>query len=327
MHHAFRRDLAAFAAAVPHTPVEDRATWQALAERWELFAEALHHHHTGEDAGLWPALLERADDEERGDAARPWRPSTRRSTRCSRPAPRVRPAGRAGADEDARAALAVRLVAARESLGRHLAHEETEAIALLQRALHAGRLGGARRGALPRRASPSREAARAGAVGAHEVPDVGAAGPVRHAPAAPHRLIWRLTRRRFARRRGAGRSATPRPPEASEAVAVPLVAQPLRGQRDLATPAHSARASSACRVASSRLPGRRRRHRQEGVHRARGVARAGARSSSRRTARARRRRAAAEVAVAEGERGLRGVAPGEQREPVVGRRGRAGGSA
>src|SRR4029079_17490560 len=37
------------------------------------------------------------------------------------------------ADEDARAALAVRICAARELLRRHLAHEETEAIAILQR--------------------------------------------------------------------------------------------------------------------------------------------------------------------------------------------------
>ena len=38
----------------------------------------------------------------------------------------------AGADEDCRAALAVRLVAARESLGRHLAHEESDAMRILQ---------------------------------------------------------------------------------------------------------------------------------------------------------------------------------------------------
>ena len=38
-------------------------------------------------------------------------------------------------DDDARAALAVRLVAARDSLGRHLAHEETDAIAILQRVM------------------------------------------------------------------------------------------------------------------------------------------------------------------------------------------------
>ena len=39
------------------------------------------------------------------------------------------------ADEDARATLAVRLAAARAQLGEHLRHEETEAIAIIQRRL------------------------------------------------------------------------------------------------------------------------------------------------------------------------------------------------
>ena len=65
MHHAFRRDLAAFAAAAAVTPSADRDTWQALARRWELFSTALHHHHAGEDAGLWPRLLEVADEQDR----------------------------------------------------------------------------------------------------------------------------------------------------------------------------------------------------------------------------------------------------------------------
>ncbi len=38
-------------------------------------------------------------------------------------------------DADARAALVVRLVAGRESLARHLAHEETDAITLIQRVM------------------------------------------------------------------------------------------------------------------------------------------------------------------------------------------------
>ena len=65
MHHAFRRDLTRFAAAVPRTPLDDHATWVALAERWERFSEILHHHHSGEDAGIWPFLLGRADASER----------------------------------------------------------------------------------------------------------------------------------------------------------------------------------------------------------------------------------------------------------------------
>src|SRR5690606_10158562 len=61
MHWAFRRDLDRFVAAVSRTPVEDRAAWRALARRWGLFCHILHDHHTGEDQGLWPALLSRVE--------------------------------------------------------------------------------------------------------------------------------------------------------------------------------------------------------------------------------------------------------------------------
>ena len=133
-HHAYRRDLADFAAAVPRTPVEEASTWRALEARWELFARVLHHHHESEDTFVWPELMQRATVEERAvleareaehaeidpmlDACRDGLAAmTQRPTR------------------ETRDALAVRMAAAREALGRHLAHEETEAIALLQRVL------------------------------------------------------------------------------------------------------------------------------------------------------------------------------------------------
>src|SRR3954469_11501856 len=61
LHRAFRRDLAAFAAAAPATALDDRRAWARLARRWQLFAALLQHHHRGEDAGLWPLLRERTD--------------------------------------------------------------------------------------------------------------------------------------------------------------------------------------------------------------------------------------------------------------------------
>lgn len=131
MHHAFRRDLASFAAAAEATPGHDRATWRALARRWELFATVLHHHHAGEDAGLWPLLMERSDEagrvtleamEEEHSEIDPLLAS------CAEGFARLAERD----DDDARAALAVRLVATRERLGRHLEHEETEAIVLVQ---------------------------------------------------------------------------------------------------------------------------------------------------------------------------------------------------
>src|SRR3712207_6332123 len=61
MHHAFRRDLARFAEAVRATPLEDAEVWRALADRWQRFAMVLHHHHSTEDADIWPLLLAHAD--------------------------------------------------------------------------------------------------------------------------------------------------------------------------------------------------------------------------------------------------------------------------
>jgi hypothetical protein len=131
MHHAFRRDLRAFAAAAAGTPVQARSTWRALAERWTLFSQALHHHHSGEDAGLWPLLVSRADAEGRGTLEAMEAEHAEIDpilTACAAGFERLA----RHADEDARCALAVRLVAARESLGRHLRHEECDAIALIQ---------------------------------------------------------------------------------------------------------------------------------------------------------------------------------------------------
>jgi hemerythrin-like domain-containing protein len=134
MHHAFRRDLAVLSAAASVTPASDRRAWGALADRWALFAEALHHHHTGEDRGLWPRLLAVATPDEaevleameaEHEAIDPM------LTACAAGFARLRE----HADDDARAALAVRLAAARAQLGEHLRHEETEAIAIIQRRL------------------------------------------------------------------------------------------------------------------------------------------------------------------------------------------------
>ena len=134
MHHAFRRDLAAFARAVPATPVEDRATWSALAQRWSHFALVLHHHHSGEDSGLWPLLHASA-----AAAGRAVLDAMAAEHDEIDPLLEACAAGfadmAAGGTADGRAALAVRTAAARDRLGRHLEHEETEALALVQRHL------------------------------------------------------------------------------------------------------------------------------------------------------------------------------------------------
>ncbi len=136
MHHAFRRDLTAFAVAVPRTPVDARDAWAALAARWELFSATLHNHHHGEDEHVWPALMERADEQDRATLEAmedehavidPVLDACRDGITLMTTHP----------TEDVRSALAVRLVSAREHLARHLTHEETDAIAFMQRVLTA----------------------------------------------------------------------------------------------------------------------------------------------------------------------------------------------
>jgi hypothetical protein len=138
MHRGFRRDLDNFARAVPATPVDDGDTWAALAARWEVFSRILHDHHSGEDAGLWPLLLERADAA--GDAE--GRTTLESMTAEHRRIDPLLDACAAGfgrmvqtPDVDARDALAEHVAAAREHLGAHLAHEERDAMALVQRDL------------------------------------------------------------------------------------------------------------------------------------------------------------------------------------------------
>jgi hemerythrin-like domain-containing protein len=136
MHHGFRRDLNRFASAVEVTPVDDRRTWTALADRWDRFFEVLHHHHSGEDAGIWPFLLERADTDERATLEAMEEEHSHIDpllTSCAEGFAAM--AGdRVGIDaEDVRAALKVRVAATRDALSRHLAHEESEAMVILQR--------------------------------------------------------------------------------------------------------------------------------------------------------------------------------------------------
>jgi len=137
MHFGFRRDLAAFAASAG-TPVADRARWQALRARWAKFAMILEHHHTVEDEALWPRLVRRAEDA--GNVAATATLHAMEAEHgeidpmleeCAADLDRLADAP----DEDARAAFQVRIVAFRERLGRHLAHEESDAMPLVQRYL------------------------------------------------------------------------------------------------------------------------------------------------------------------------------------------------
>lgn len=57
IHDAMRRDLAWFGAALRHDGALPAALRAQLARAWAEFADNLEHHHSAEDAELWPALL------------------------------------------------------------------------------------------------------------------------------------------------------------------------------------------------------------------------------------------------------------------------------
>ena len=132
-----------------------------MQQRWQLFADILHHHHAGEDAYYWPALsaavqvrgtvddqrlVAAMEDEHAGiDPA---------LTACAAGIAEVL----AHPCESHRAALEVRIVTFREALDEHLAHEEGDTLPLVQRVMTATEFAAAEtaieRGAYPPRMIP-----------------------------------------------------------------------------------------------------------------------------------------------------------------------------
>lgn len=138
MHHALRRDLARFTAAVEGTPVAEHDVWVALERRWDAMADVLHHHHSAEDAELWPRLQRHA--EAAGDEAdlRLLADMEDEHADIDPALAHVRDAFASMGQHpctDHRNALEIRLGAAHELLLAHLAHEEKQALPMLQRTL------------------------------------------------------------------------------------------------------------------------------------------------------------------------------------------------
>jgi hypothetical protein len=55
-HHAFRRDLARFAAGLGRVAAGDRSTTAELAAEWQHYRGALHGHHEVEDKQMFPGM-------------------------------------------------------------------------------------------------------------------------------------------------------------------------------------------------------------------------------------------------------------------------------
>ncbi|GAB2478546.1 hemerythrin domain-containing protein [Jatrophihabitans fulvus] len=208
MHFGFRDDLDRFVDAARHTPVDDRAAWGRLERRWQVFADVLHNHHHGEDTHLWPRLRERADADELAVLAAMEDEHSRIDPLLASCADGfTHLAGHA--DENVRTALVVRLTATRDALGRHLAHEETDALPLLQRVLSVEEWHEIDERGFKKDLT-LRQVLRIVPWAGHRLDPETQAVALRQAGAA-FRLVWRLTRRRWARdeRQAFAHNATP----------------------------------------------------------------------------------------------------------------------
>jgi len=63
VHAMFRREFALLPALIRSVPATDQERAEIVADHIRLVSLVLHHHHSGEDAVLWPRLLTRAPRE------------------------------------------------------------------------------------------------------------------------------------------------------------------------------------------------------------------------------------------------------------------------
>lgn len=124
IHDALRRDAARLVgdAGMPVPPVA------MLARRWELLSEQLHHHHTGEDTGIWPRLRPHLHGDAPAIAAL-------NALEAQHTAIDATVAAVSGALAGRPAALLEHLHRFAGLLDRHLADEERDALPLIRRHL------------------------------------------------------------------------------------------------------------------------------------------------------------------------------------------------
>ncbi|NUW43091.1 hemerythrin domain-containing protein [Nonomuraea rhodomycinica] len=128
-HFGFRRDLGHLITAAGRVRLDDRRRVTALREHhaWVLFV--LHHHHTAEDETVWPRLRERAPEsvgtidalEAEHEACDRWLSESTAAFQAFEAAP----------SEPGRERLMTALRGLADTLGAHLAHEETDGIPLM----------------------------------------------------------------------------------------------------------------------------------------------------------------------------------------------------
>jgi Hemerythrin HHE cation binding domain len=128
MHDALRRD----AARLVVDSTDARVTGAIMRNRWAVLTEHLHHHHTGEDTGIWPLLRPHLAADPNAlaalDALEAQHAAIDDTVAEVEQAVAAQPGGR-----EARAVLHEHLRRFAELLERHLVDEERDALPLIRR--------------------------------------------------------------------------------------------------------------------------------------------------------------------------------------------------
>jgi iron-sulfur cluster repair protein YtfE (RIC family) len=128
MHHALRRDLANLAALAQHSD-GDLAQRLRAAAGWQLFRDFLHVHHSAEDETLWPMLHESVQG---SPAALEVLAAMEAEHQAIDPALAAIDAALRAEEDGPLRTLIAKLV---QVVGEHLAHEEQEALPLIDATL------------------------------------------------------------------------------------------------------------------------------------------------------------------------------------------------
>lgn len=137
IHHAIRRDLRDFAAAIPASPMSDENCWSALRARWNDLTKAIGNHTTVEDEYIWPAIAEHVTVAEAGshDTLNAMATEHHELDALLDAVRRAFVLITSRTDEAGKQHLAAALHEARGAMLAHLAHEERAALPLMQRHL------------------------------------------------------------------------------------------------------------------------------------------------------------------------------------------------
>jgi iron-sulfur cluster repair protein YtfE (RIC family) len=133
IHDVFRRLYGDLPGLIRGAPAGDTARAAVLVDTYRELSEGLHHHHTGEDAMLWPLLLERVGG---GDAtvANAAEQHQRLHDLIERAEPQAT-AFRSSASAAARDAFAATVEEIGAALREHMADEERTVLPLVEQHL------------------------------------------------------------------------------------------------------------------------------------------------------------------------------------------------